>query len=671
MLLAKLNQVPEFTTTARTEVIAGEEYSYDSDAVDPDNDTLTYSLISGPTGLTIDRDTGLITWTTSLSDANSYESVTIQAEDPYGGQTTQEFVIHVRDTVANRPPRFTSIPVIDAYVGIEYTYQATAFDPDGDTLLFSGYDIPGGDFTVGTDGAVTWTPTAEDIDQYFDVELQVEDGNGGSARQAYQIRVHANPANHDPIIISDPQTVHHLPTPSNVATGTVTPELISLLLGEGETEVQPVFYTSPIGELSQAADIVFVVDESGSMDTEHEWLGEMINQLESNLTTEGIAPNYYGLVGYLATGRAITSSDTYRIRLYDNNNNLVEEKTVNATYSSPDITLPTDGTYTIVVDAPGQSGLTNTSYILKNVVDVPVVTSGLNVDYSGTINAGESVTANFAVSAGHEIYVDTIDVDDAAVVYDLVHESGKVVFSGKSASTNSGVISIPRSGNYTLTVRGADSASTGDYSLRLVDLETVTTIDTSLSAGTQSGTLETGYEAEYYQFTGNVGDLLNLDSYSTGTDTAVISLVSPSGNILLDNIDANSDSGLVVLPESGTFLVVVENSSAVSADYEFKLGDLSTAASISMNSTISGSFDTVAKTNIVKFDATAEDLILFDVTSRSGAANASWELLSPYGTSLFSGEFSSATTSDQTAFTLWDLLSPVKGLSAGCLWRYL
>ena len=51
-----------------------------------------------------------------------------------------------------------------------------------------------------------------------------------------------------------------------------------------------------------AADVIFVVDESGSMGGEHTWLGSMINSLESGLVTAGVGTgvvtNNYGLLGY-------------------------------------------------------------------------------------------------------------------------------------------------------------------------------------------------------------------------------------------------------------------------------------------------------------------------------------------------------------------------------------
>lgn len=44
--------------------------------------------------------------------------------------------------------------------------------------------------------------------------------------------------------------------------------------------------------------IIYVVDESGSMRTEHDWLIEMTQNLESRLLEKGIGPNTYGLVGF-------------------------------------------------------------------------------------------------------------------------------------------------------------------------------------------------------------------------------------------------------------------------------------------------------------------------------------------------------------------------------------
>ena len=53
------------------------------------------------------------------------------------------------------------------------------------------------------------------------------------------------------------------------------------------------------------ADILFVVDESGSMAGEHAWIGSMVTALDSALIGAGVTGNRYGLVGYGKSGLGI------------------------------------------------------------------------------------------------------------------------------------------------------------------------------------------------------------------------------------------------------------------------------------------------------------------------------------------------------------------------------
>jgi hypothetical protein len=50
------------------------------------------------------------------------------------------------------------------------------------------------------------------------------------------------------------------------------------------------------------ADIIFVVDESGSMSGEHAWIGSMVASLEADLAAAGVTGNRYALTGYGASG---------------------------------------------------------------------------------------------------------------------------------------------------------------------------------------------------------------------------------------------------------------------------------------------------------------------------------------------------------------------------------
>ena len=69
-------------------------YTYDVDAIDPDDDPLTYSLTDSPEGITIAPDTGLVSWLPFSGEAD----LTVRVDDDRGGFDEQSFVIEVLDT---------------------------------------------------------------------------------------------------------------------------------------------------------------------------------------------------------------------------------------------------------------------------------------------------------------------------------------------------------------------------------------------------------------------------------------------------------------------------------------------------------------------------------------------------------------------------------------------
>jgi hypothetical protein len=86
----------------------------------------------------------------------------------------------------NRPPAFTSVPVITANAGQQYTYQAQAEDPDNDPLTYSLPVKPEGMQVDPQSGRVTWTPPAAGT---YSVTLRVADPYGGAEEQSWTITV--------------------------------------------------------------------------------------------------------------------------------------------------------------------------------------------------------------------------------------------------------------------------------------------------------------------------------------------------------------------------------------------------------------------------------------------------------------------------------------------------
>jgi hypothetical protein len=92
-LYDEFNSAPQFTSAAITTAIVASQYTYTAIAADPDDgDGVSYSLTSGPSGMTLSNN--VLTWTPSVGQEGS-NSVNIRATDSHGAYSEQSFSISV------------------------------------------------------------------------------------------------------------------------------------------------------------------------------------------------------------------------------------------------------------------------------------------------------------------------------------------------------------------------------------------------------------------------------------------------------------------------------------------------------------------------------------------------------------------------------------------------
>ena len=115
VLLGQLNRAPSITTVPVVEAYVGRDYRYDADAADPDDDTVTFSLQTRPANLSVDPSTGKLSWSPAAVNKGSH-SVVLRVQDGRGGWSEQQYVVSVIEPPPNRPPYFTSVPVVDVQV---------------------------------------------------------------------------------------------------------------------------------------------------------------------------------------------------------------------------------------------------------------------------------------------------------------------------------------------------------------------------------------------------------------------------------------------------------------------------------------------------------------------------------------------------------------------------
>lgn len=110
-----VNDPPSITTQPVTGATVGQLYSYDVNATDPENNTLTYALTQAPAGMTINATTGLISWTPTAAQAGANPVTVLVTDNGTTGappvadpkSATQSFTITVGAGVDLDIDRFT------------------------------------------------------------------------------------------------------------------------------------------------------------------------------------------------------------------------------------------------------------------------------------------------------------------------------------------------------------------------------------------------------------------------------------------------------------------------------------------------------------------------------------------------------------------------------------
>ncbi len=200
--VSKTNRAPTITSTPVTAATEDGAYTYDVNATDPDaGDTLTYSLVTAPNGMTINSTTGVISWTPTNAQVGA-NSVSVRVRDAASASATQNFTVTVANV--NDAPTITSTAVTAGKVGTAYSYDVNATDPDaGDTLTYSLTTAPSGMSINSSTGVISWTPTSAQVGSNA-VTVRVRDAASASATQSYTISVSST--NGAPSITSTPVT---------------------------------------------------------------------------------------------------------------------------------------------------------------------------------------------------------------------------------------------------------------------------------------------------------------------------------------------------------------------------------------------------------------------------------------------------------------------------------
>lgn len=659
-LLGTLNQNPTVSDqpgfqpgSSSTITNIGSDISGDIKANDLEGGQVEFSIVSGPSGLTIHPDSGNWQWTPNGSQVGDHV-VIIGVTDDFGATSTTEFHIQVLPpSSTNLPPRFTSIPIIDAYVGQPFKYRFTAIDGDQDDLQFTVIDGPkraslSFDPLQANQGVLNWIPEAGDVEKSFTVILQADDREGGIATQKFQIAIHANPNNHPPIFVSTPSTTFTIPNLEvGSSVGPVQPLSLKEIIARGSSVTRQVSLEVPPDLTLPSSDIALVVDESGSM-REQTWIADVVKRLDSELKQLGVYDNRYAVVGFgglTAQPHILTTTPDFDILVYGPTGGLVQRIPLKNDGTPLQLSSPLPGKHTLAVVKHGQDessgstdGGTPTAVPFLNYLFESQSTGIQNVVASGFgLRSGFASSATeltFTAPASKRIYLDGIS--GGTIGFEILDPSGHVLSQGASLLADSGAILTTAPGTYRIRLTPAEPI---DYAFRLVLID-----DAAIPANMQQtieGTLPDSEAATYYRYTVNKGDVLQIDRMFQASGSGnvpgggvqelfTLDWVAPDGSVLHSPNKGNflpSERPTLDVPpfqvqESGDYVLVVRKTPLASnaqIPYRFVVKNLANSSSVAVSGQILSGQTLLPSSSVsYAFDFDSDKLIQIDTLSRSG-----------------------------------------------------
>ncbi|WP_013334653.1 putative Ig domain-containing protein [Gloeothece verrucosa] len=625
VILTEVNKNPVIETTPVIEIIGGQTYQYDVNATDANGDTLTYQLAIAPTGMTIDPQSGLINWTTTLADIANHQ-ITLQVTDGRGGITQQNYSLSVIAAPPNRPPIFTSIPVVDAYIKQLYQYDANAIDPDQDPLTYSLIIGPNG-MTVHPDtGLVEWTPPPALI--LGDTVLgriaiageQDEFNFAGVAGQRIYI---------DSLQYSGSYNNWSFDIFSPSGTQIINDDLDGGLL-----------FT-----LTEDGNYRIVVD--GNDDFVGSYAFKIINTALAPVAnfdiviSSNLSPGSEDDIYTFRTGGgqklyfdALSADGSLGWVLYGPGNQVIGSDN---NFNDLELNLSVYGDYTLLVY--GRDSFTKTVNYSFKIITPDLTTQSLMLDtnITGSISEkGEYYTYTFTGKAGQQLFFDSLGSD---FFYGYLYDpNGRQLWQHNiqnDRGINDGLV-LPIDGTYTLQIDGGrdqdNYAVTGNYKFRLLSRDKAKpySLDTDIT-----GTFdESARGSVEYKFSLSDRTYIYFDGQS---NTNAWILYGPNGQYISSN-NLNSDTEFWL--NSGDYYLVTQGyGDANSADYKLRLitPEVSATTPLSLNTTINSNISEKGEQDIYTFTGNIGQRLYFDVLNQAGYyALTSANLYSPSGRNILS-----------------------------------
>jgi len=244
IVVQEVNRAPALTMPTNQTINELTTMSVYASASDPDipTNTIVFALVSAPSGVNINPNTGLITWTPSEAQGPSTNTITVKVTDsnPWAINenqlsTTNSFVVVVKEV--------NSAPVLPAQTNrtineltlLVVTNTATDSDIPVNTLTYQLVNPPAG-ATISTNGIITWTPTESQGPGTYTITTVVTDNGTPQLSATNEFTVTVNEVNSAPVLPTQTnRTINELTllvvtntaTDSDIPVNTLTYQLVN------------------------------------------------------------------------------------------------------------------------------------------------------------------------------------------------------------------------------------------------------------------------------------------------------------------------------------------------------------------------------------------------------------------------------------------------------------
>lgn len=195
LVVRSSNIAPVLAAIGDRTVAEGQTLTIALSASDADGDPITYDGANLPSGATLDRRTGVLTWTPRLDQAGRYENVAVTAGD---GHSSHGETIAIEVANTNRPPRLVPIPARYGREGTLLSFTVVGGDDDGDPLSYDvSAGLPDGAAFDPANREFRWTPDFDQAGEHV-ITFGLSDTEGGS--DSIDVALRIDDVNRPPVV---------------------------------------------------------------------------------------------------------------------------------------------------------------------------------------------------------------------------------------------------------------------------------------------------------------------------------------------------------------------------------------------------------------------------------------------------------------------------------------